>query len=105
MSRPGVGDLCAMAHTRNPAVIIISEDELLQDVLAEVGCDVMMMVTNARSGVRHKRALHIMRDAAREKHDLEGAEVLQVVVANGPHAGSVGYVASFWLRVVLPAPR
>ena len=100
------GDLCVPHNPLPTGFVIVSRDERLLNALCEIRVEDMVMVTRrgpvsaaARSSMSLIRgSLGISSDAGRD-------QVLEVLIASGPRAGALGYLPSFWLRVVIPAPR
>jgi hypothetical protein len=96
------GDLCSPINTLSSGYIILSVQEELYDVQAEVDSSAMLMVTEVRATTATSaRSLAGISRAGQIFYDPQDVCVLQVIVASGPRAGVVGYVPSYWLRVIL----
>jgi len=111
MSEARVGDLCVPQNAIGSAgqrVHILVCDKYLLDVLFKVDVDSFLVVTSVEQPTQISTASigSICKSIRKQTgvQDTGKHAVHQVLIASGKHAGMVGYVPSFWLRIVQPAP-
>lgn len=101
-----IGDLCvthdAINHSgkRGAGVVPVSDERVL-DTLFDLSEDDMVMVTGYGSASRARDGLTLLLGVLKNGCVPERTQILQVVVASGPHSGMVGFVPEFWLRAVV----
>ncbi len=111
--RPDIGDLCEIHHMGRSPIAHVSDEDLHMPRFKATAGDLAMVThvvdTTASQLARQNLASFLTleeRMAAMRGSRVsgEGHRVLSIVMASGQHVGMVGYVPSFWLRIVQPAP-
>ena len=99
---PQVGDLCCPHNLLRSGEIIVADRDLESQKFC-LEADHMMLVVTVEP--RRRKAeqviselLHIMQNCPSVDPSL--VTVHQVLVSSGPKSGQMGYVPSFWIRLI-----
>lgn len=104
MHKIKIGDLCRPANILSGSKTIIVSDVSMANALFSVDAECLLAVTDCPPRTRLQDvSLAALCNAISYDNSDGRVSILQVIVASGPHAGSVGYVPSFWLQVVMSA--
>lgn len=100
MQQLRVGDLCAIVRPLNDGTVMLC-NATCTSTIARLHVSDMVMVCSVP---RMTKAMRSSLVSLCEVVSLTGEHfIVEVIVASGRHAGSVGFIPSFWLRTEVEA--
>jgi len=102
MQRLRPGDLCGIVNPMRDGTVMLSNSTFISSKIRLQPHDMVMVCSVPSEDSSTRRNLDSLADALSVTGSYYAVEV---VVATGRHAGSIGAMPSFWLRVEVPATQ